>query len=55
MATVPRLIEKPYCDDFINPMKKGEKMYDLDAGDLGKYPGAREALRPGRAPVAARR
>jgi len=33
-----RLIEKPYCDDYIYLMKKGEEMYDIEAGNLGKYP-----------------
>jgi hypothetical protein len=42
LAKVPsmvlRLIEEPYCDDFIYLMKKGEDMHDIEAGDLGKYP-----------------
>jgi len=42
LAKVPsmvlRLIERPYCDDFIYLMKKGEKMYDIEAGNLGTYP-----------------
>lgn len=42
LAKVPtmvlRLIEKPYCDDFIYLMRKGEKMYDIKAGNLGTYP-----------------
>jgi hypothetical protein len=42
LAKVPsmvlRLIEKPYCDDFIYLMRKGEKMHDIEAGDLGEYP-----------------
>ena len=37
-SIVLRLIEKPYCDDFIYLMKKGERMYDIEAGDLGRYP-----------------
>jgi len=37
-SMVLRLIEKPYCDDYIYLMRKGEKMYDIEAGDLGKYP-----------------
>ncbi len=42
LAKVPsmvlRLIEEPYCDDFIYLMRKGEKMHDIEAGDLGNYP-----------------
>lgn len=37
-SMVLRLIEKPYCDDLIYLMKKGEKMYDIEAGELGHYP-----------------
>lgn len=37
-SMVLRLIEEPYCDDFIYLVKKGEHMYDIEAGDLGKYP-----------------
>ena len=37
-SMVLRLIEKPYCDDFIYLMKKGENMYDIEGGVLGKYP-----------------
>ena len=37
-SMVLRLIDKPYCDDFIYLVQKGEDMYDIEAGDLGKYP-----------------
>ncbi len=37
-STVLRLIEKPYCDDLIYLMRRGEKMQDIEAGDLGRYP-----------------
>lgn len=37
-AMVLRLLEEPYCDDFIYLMKKGEDMHDIEAGNLGKYP-----------------
>lgn len=33
-----RLIEKPYCDDYIYLMKRGNEIYDVEAGSLGKYP-----------------
>lgn len=37
-SMILRLIEEPYCDDFIYLLKKGEDMYDIEAGNLGKYP-----------------
>jgi len=37
-STVLRLVEEPYCDDFIYLMKKGEDMHDIELGNLGKYP-----------------
>ena len=37
-AMVLRLIAEPYCDDFIYLVRKGDAMYDIEAGDLGKYP-----------------
>lgn len=42
LAKVPsmvlRFVEEPYCDDFIYLVKKGEHMFDFEAGKLGKYP-----------------
>ena len=37
-SMVLRLIEEPYCDDYIYLIKKGQDMYDIEAGNLGKYP-----------------
>lgn len=37
-SMVLRFIEEPYCDDFIYLVKKGEDMFDVEAGKIGKYP-----------------
>jgi hypothetical protein len=37
-SMVLRLIEEPYCDDFIYLVRRGQDMYDVEAGRLGKYP-----------------
>ena len=37
-SMVLRLIEEPYCDDFIYLVKRGKNMYDIEVGNLGKYP-----------------
>lgn len=37
-SMVLRLIEEPYCDDFIYLTRKGENMHGIEAGNLGKYP-----------------
>ena len=37
-SMVLRVIEEPYCDDFIRLVKKGEDMHDVEAGHISQYP-----------------